>query len=59
MEIQGEKGAQQALVQIVAVNLADRQCMTERGDLIPLTTFFDSDGEECDPDAAVATVGGS
>ncbi len=46
------------VVRIVAVNVTERSCMSERGEIIPLTDFFDSDGEECDPDDAVAAVGG-
>ncbi len=46
------------VVRIVAVNLGERQCLSERGDMIPLTNFFDSEGDECEPEEAVMAVAG-
>lgn len=47
---------------LIAIELLDfdgRVCFLEGGKTVPITNFFDEDGDECEPDDAVACIAGS
>lgn len=41
-----------------AVNVSQGLYLDNTGHLYPITNWFDEDGDECDPEAAVAAVAG-
>jgi len=43
---------------VVAINCVSRQVLLEDGTMIPITNFFDEDGDDCDPDDAIVIVAG-
>ena len=43
---------------VVAINCQSRLVLLEDGTTIPITNFFDEDGDDCDPDEAIVIVAG-
>jgi hypothetical protein len=43
---------------LVAINVAGEQAMANDGTLLPITNWFDEEGDECAPDHAVTAVAG-
>ena len=46
------------MIEVACVNCEKRVAITEDGQELPVTNLFDSDGDECEPDEAVACVAG-
>ena len=44
--------------EVAMVNVAARIAVMEDGQELPVTNAFDEDGDECDPEDAVACVAG-
>jgi hypothetical protein len=54
----GEEMKGAAPSDIAMINVWQRIAITEDGQELPVTHCFDSDGDECDPEDAVAVVAG-
>lgn len=46
------------MINIEAINVSKRVALSEDGEVFPMETFFDGDGEECEPEDAVLIVCG-
>lgn len=43
---------------VASVNREDETCCCTNGELIPITNWFDEEGDDCDPEDAITCVAG-
>ena len=46
------------MIEVACINMREGIAFTEDGQSLPVTHWLDSDGDDCDPDDAVAVVAG-